>query len=65
MKERFDRNQELKRQGDEFSKTPIPHNRHSGITTMGDLKERRSRRRWNRLLRETVESWNNAYNKAA
>lgn len=51
---------DLRQQHKEFLKEGYNgHNRHSGIITIGDLKNRRYRREWNRWMRETVISLNN------
>lgn len=34
------------------------HNRHSGFVSMDTLRERRSRRKWNRNMSAAVDRWN-------
>lgn len=60
------RQRDLQKQHEELLRSNEgKHNRHSGLTTMSDLRERRSRRRWNKILRDTIKSWNESHKKAA
>lgn len=56
----IEREADMRRQSKEFSREVYDgHNRHSGITTMQDLGNRRGRRIWNGRMRRTVTGWNN------
>ena len=49
----------IRKQHEEFLRENYDgHNRHSGVTTMQDLGNRRCRRLWNYRMRETVIDWN-------
>lgn len=55
----FDREADLREQYKEYMRAGYDgHNRHSGLTTMGDLRTRRSRRSWNSRMRVLVSDWN-------
>ena len=56
----IEREADIREQHKEFLREVVydGHNRHSGVTTMQDLGNRRCRRLWNYRMRETVIDWN-------
>ncbi len=55
----FDREADLREQHKKYMREGYDgHNRHSGLTTMGDLGTRRLRRTWNSRMKVIVSDWN-------
>ena len=57
----IEREADIREQHKEFLREVVydGHNRHSGITTIQDFRNRRYRRLWNYRMREAVFGWNN------